>query len=200
MTGLPDNILRSRRARRSQAQRPALRRHGNWHLGFVQRRRELAASPAQSPVTPIHDMVIHDDALTVATHGRSFWVLDGLGPLRQASATIAAEDAHLFTPDTTFRTREGHVSPRRYPIGENPPSGAILYYYLKEAPKDPAKLELLDADGKVIRSFTSEEKKTDTGARRRRTRCTGRTYSRQTRPESFRLGSALRTAHKSSRD
>jgi len=115
------------------------------------------------PVTPIHDMVIHDDALTVATHGRSFWVLDGLGPLRQASASIAAEDAHLFTPDTTFRTREGHFSPRRYPVGENPPSGAVLYYYLKDAPKDPAKLELLDADGKVIRTFTSEEKKTDTG-------------------------------------
>jgi hypothetical protein len=108
-------------------------------------------------------MVIHDDALIVATHGRSFWALDGLGPLRQASASIAAEDAHLFTPDTTFRTREGHVSPRRYPIGENPPSGTILYYYLKEAPKDPAKLELLDGDGKVIRTFTSEEKKTDTG-------------------------------------
>jgi photosystem II stability/assembly factor-like uncharacterized protein len=115
------------------------------------------------PVTPIHDMVIHDDALTVATHGRSFWVLDDLSPLRQASATVAAEDAHLFTPNTAVRTREGHVNPRRYPIGENPQSGAILYYYLKEAPKDPAKLELLDAGGKVIRTFTSEEKKTDTG-------------------------------------
>lgn len=55
------------------------------------------------------------------------------------------------------------MNPRRYPIGENPPSGAILYYYLKDAPKDPAKLELLDADGKVIRSFSTEEKKTDIG-------------------------------------
>jgi hypothetical protein len=108
-------------------------------------------------------MIIHDDALTVATHGRSFWVLDDLSPLRQANATIAAEDAHLFTPNTAVRTREGHVNPRRYPIGENPQSGAILYYYLKEAPKEPAKLELLDTNGKVIRSFTSEEKKTDTG-------------------------------------
>jgi hypothetical protein len=115
------------------------------------------------PPTPIHDMVIHDDNLAVATHGRSFWVLDDLSPLRQASASIAAEDAHLFTPNTAVRTREGHFNPRRYPVGENPPSGAILYYYLKDAPKDPAKLELLDADGKVIRSFTSEEKKSDTG-------------------------------------
>ena len=111
------------------------------------------------PVTPVHDLVIHDDDLAVATHGRSFWVLDDISPLRQAAASIAAEDAHLFTPRTSYRTRIGHFNPRRYPIGENPPDGAILYYYLKEEPKEPAKLELLDVQGKVIRSFTSEQKK-----------------------------------------
>src|SRR5258706_559972 len=104
-------------------------------------------------------MIIHDDDLVVATHGRSFWVLDDVGPLRQVSASVAAEDAHLFKPDTAFRTRMGHFNPRRYPLGENPPSGAILYYYLKEEPKEPAKLELLEGQGKVIRSYTSEEKK-----------------------------------------
>lgn len=113
------------------------------------------------PTTPIHDLVIHDDDLAVATHGRSFWVLDDLSPLRQAAASVAAEDAHLFTPDAAFRTREGHFNPRRYPVGENPPSGAILYYYLKEAPKESAKLELLDAEGKVVRKFSSEEKKVE---------------------------------------
>ncbi len=111
------------------------------------------------PTTPIHDMIIHDDDLVVATHGRSFWVLDDVGPLRQASPSIASEDAHLFKPDIAVRTRTGHVNPRRYPIGENPPAGAILYYYLKEDPKEPAKLEILDNQGKVIRSYTSEEKK-----------------------------------------
>ena len=113
------------------------------------------------PPTPIHDLVIHDDNLAVATHGRSFWVLDDVSPLRQAAASIASEDAHLFTPRTAFRTREGHFNPRRYPVGENPPSGALLYYYLKDAPKEVAKLELVDADGKVIRSFSSEEKKVE---------------------------------------
>jgi photosystem II stability/assembly factor-like uncharacterized protein len=111
------------------------------------------------PTTPIHDMIIHDDDLVVATHGRSFWVLDDIGPLRQAGASLAAEEAHLFKPDAAFRTRMGHFNPRRYPIGENPPSGATLYYYLKEEPKEPAKLEILDSHGKVIRSYTSEEKK-----------------------------------------
>jgi hypothetical protein len=88
-------------------------------------------------------------------------VLDDISPLRQAAAPIAAEEAHLFTPRTAWRTRAGHFNPRRYPVGENPPNGAILYYYLKEEQKQPAKLELLDAQGKVIRSFTSEAKKTE---------------------------------------
>jgi len=112
------------------------------------------------PNAPIHDLIVHDNDLTVATHGRSFWVLDDLAPLRQMTAAIAGEDAHLFAPSIATRTRIGHVEPRRYPIGENPPSGAVLYYWLKEAPKEPAKLEVLDAQGKVVRSYTSEAKKT----------------------------------------
>jgi photosystem II stability/assembly factor-like uncharacterized protein len=116
------------------------------------------------PPTPIHDMVLHDDDLTVATHGRSFWVLDDVSPLRQASPSIAVEDAHLFTPRTAFRTRAGHIDPRHYPIGENPPAGAIFYYYLKEEPKDAAKLEFLDEPGKVIRSYSSDEKKKEEAA------------------------------------
>src|SRR5262249_6549867 len=112
------------------------------------------------PNTPIHDLVVHGHDLSVATHGRSFWGLDDLGPLRQMSAGLAGEPAHLFTPRRAVRTRLGHANPRRYPIGENPPDGAVLYYWLKEAPKEPAKLEFLDAQGKVIRKFTSEQKKT----------------------------------------
>jgi hypothetical protein len=163
ITGLPDNIYVH--AVREDPKRKGLLYAGTETGIWVSFNDGANWQPLQLnlPFTPIHDMVIHDDALTVATHGRSFWVLDDLSPLRQVSATTAAEDAHLFTPNTAVRTREGHVSPRRYPIGENPPSGAILYYYLKEAPKETVKLELLDGDGKVIRSFTSEEKKTDTG-------------------------------------
>jgi photosystem II stability/assembly factor-like uncharacterized protein len=113
------------------------------------------------PVTPIHDLIIHGKDLVAATHGRSYWVLDDLSPIRQLTSTIAVEDAQLFAPAPAVRTRTGHTSRRRYAIGENPPDGAILYYSLKEKPKDPAKLELLDAQSKVIRSFTSEKKKTE---------------------------------------
>jgi photosystem II stability/assembly factor-like uncharacterized protein len=113
------------------------------------------------PTTPVHDLIIHGDDLVVATHGRSFWVLDDIGPLRQATSAFASEEAHLFTPRTATRTRMGHTKRRRYAIGENPPDGAILYYYLKDEPKASVKLELLDAQGKVIRAFSTEEKKSE---------------------------------------
>ena len=113
------------------------------------------------PTTPIHDLIVHENDLAVATHGRSFWVLGDLSPLRQLTTATPAEEAHLFTPAAAVRTRIGHTSRRRYAVGENPPEGAIIYYQLKEKPKDSAKLEILDTQEKVIRSFSSEKKKTE---------------------------------------
>src|SRR5262249_49101485 len=98
------------------------------------------------PVTPVHDMVIHSNDLAIA-------------PLRQADSGSSLHDAHLFKPSPATRTRLGHTKRRRYAIAENPPDGAILYYYLKEEPKEPIKLEILDSTGKVIRTFSSEQKK-----------------------------------------
>jgi len=111
------------------------------------------------PVTPVHDMVIHANDLAIATHGRAFWILDDIAPLRQADPAIALGDSHLFKPSNATRTRLGHMKRRRYAIAENPPEGAILYYYLKEEPKEPIKVEVLDPAGKTIRTFSSAEKK-----------------------------------------
>jgi photosystem II stability/assembly factor-like uncharacterized protein len=111
------------------------------------------------PNTPIHDLIIHNDDLIVATHGRSFWVLDDIGPLRQLTPAISNEPAHLFAPSTAIRTRIGHRERRRYAIAENPPQGAIFYYWLKEKPKEPIKLEVLDDQGKILRSENSVVKK-----------------------------------------
>ncbi len=116
------------------------------------------------PVTPIHDMVIHGNDLTVATHGRAFWILDDISPLRQMDASIFASAAHFFVPAEALRTRTGHFGRRRYAIGENPLGGGVLYYYLKEEPNTPIKLEILDGSGKVIRTYTSEAKKKDNEA------------------------------------
>jgi photosystem II stability/assembly factor-like uncharacterized protein len=111
------------------------------------------------PTTPIADLIIHGDDLLVATHGRAFWSLDNIDPLRQMKAGMISEDLRIFAPSTVTRTRTGHSRTRRYAIGENPAAGAALHYYLKEEPKNPAKLEILDEQGKVIRAYSSEEKK-----------------------------------------
>jgi photosystem II stability/assembly factor-like uncharacterized protein len=111
------------------------------------------------PTTPIHDLIIHNDDLIVATHGRSFWVLDDIGPLRQLTAAIASEPAHLFAPSTAIRTRLGHREKRRFAIAENPPQGALLYYWLKEKPKESIKLEVIDDQGKILRTVSSAVKK-----------------------------------------
>ena len=111
------------------------------------------------PNSPVHDMVIHGNDLAVATHGRAFWILDDISPLRQADASTVSAEAHLFAPATAVRSRMYHVRRRRSAIGENPPNGALLYYYLKEEPKEAIKIEVLDGSGKVIRTLTSAEKK-----------------------------------------
>jgi photosystem II stability/assembly factor-like uncharacterized protein len=111
------------------------------------------------PTTPIHDLIIHNDDLVVATHGRSFWVLDDIGPLRQLTPGISSEPVHLFAPSSAIRTRLGHREKRRFAIAENPPQGAILYYWLKEKPKESIKLEVIDGQGKTLRTVSSAVKK-----------------------------------------
>lgn len=109
------------------------------------------------PVAPIHDLVVKNDDLVVATHGRSFWILDDLAPLQQLAAgraQIAAADAHLFTPSPAQRGR-GTRGGGGGMSGANPPSGAVIYYTLKSAPRDAITLEILDAQGKRVRQFSS---------------------------------------------
>lgn len=111
------------------------------------------------PQTPIHDLVVKDDDLVVATHGRSFWVLDNLTPIRQASAQAATADMILYQPQTALRLHYPEEFDRRQPVGENPPAGAMIDYYFKTAPKEEVTLDILDAQGKVVRHLSSKEKK-----------------------------------------
>jgi photosystem II stability/assembly factor-like uncharacterized protein len=109
------------------------------------------------PTTPIHDLAVKDDDLVAATHGRSFWILDDVSPLRQASAAIAGEDFHLFKPATATRLHFPDAVERRRPVGDNPPKGAILYYYMKSKPseKEEITLEIFDAQGKRVRHLSN---------------------------------------------
>jgi photosystem II stability/assembly factor-like uncharacterized protein len=107
------------------------------------------------PVVPITDLVVKDDDVVVATQGRSFWILDDIGPLRQMAAETASGTA-LFKPDVAwlFGGPVGGTGGR----GANPPFGAIVYYRLQAEPseKDTVALEFLDGEGKLIRKITSK--------------------------------------------
>jgi photosystem II stability/assembly factor-like uncharacterized protein len=113
------------------------------------------------PVSPVHDLVIKDNDLVAATHGRSFWILDDIAPLRQLSADVQASPAHLFAPSPAMRVRASTHGdtplPPEEPAGENPPPGAIFYYYLKSPTQGEVKLEVLDARGQVMRSYSSKD-------------------------------------------
>ncbi len=111
------------------------------------------------PPTPIHDLVVKDDDLVVATHGRSFWVLDDLTPVRQAKDESAQADFVLYQPATGLRLHYSEEFDRRQPVGENPPPGALIDYYLKAEPKDEVTLDILDGQGKVVRHLSNKEKK-----------------------------------------
>src|SRR5438132_398251 len=111
------------------------------------------------PVSPIHDLVVKDDDLVAATHGRSFWVLDDVTPLRQVTTQSAQADTILYQPETALRLHYPEEIDKRQPVGDNPPPGAMIDYYLKTGPKDEVTIDILDASGKLVRHLSSKEKK-----------------------------------------
>jgi photosystem II stability/assembly factor-like uncharacterized protein len=114
------------------------------------------------PATSIRDLVIHNDDLVVGTHGRSFWILDDITPLRQLDAGVAAADVFLFKPQVTYRVRRNVGTdtplPPDEPVGQNPPDGAILYYYLKADAAAPVTLEVFDRDNRLVRRYASTDR------------------------------------------
>ena len=113
------------------------------------------------PATSIRDLVIHDDDIVVGTHGRSFWILDDMTPLRQLTAKSGSSETFLFKPKLTYRFRRDRNTdtplPPEEPAGKNPPDGAIINYRLGAGSGTPVVLEILDATGKAIRTFSSAD-------------------------------------------
>ena len=140
------------------------------------------------PVVPVYDMKVKDSDLVAATHGRSFWILDDLSPLRQLAGDQKA--AKLVTPRTTIRTRlawsagmsfsetgisyspafgigagtesiegaEGDRTRQYIDVGENPPNGAIIYYWLPKDADGPVALTFKTAKGETIVRYVSDNK------------------------------------------
>jgi len=110
------------------------------------------------PVSSVRDLVVHGDDLVIATHGRSFWILDDITPLRQAAEGSNGKVPFLYRPQTTVRIDNdgfpGTPLPPEEPTAENPPNGAILDYYLPAQAQSVA-IKIYDARGKLVQHITS---------------------------------------------
>ncbi|RMF84965.1 MAG: glycosyl hydrolase, partial [Nitrospinota bacterium] len=139
------------------------------------------------PVVPIYDLVVKDNDLIAATHGRSFWILDDLTPLHQLNEQVTRSPLHLFSPRPAYRfpppigsgrpggpgknyrlasgvpatfyerkTPEGETVRDLLDAGQNPPDGVIITYYLREEPEGEVTLTFRDAQGEIIKRFSSQ--------------------------------------------
>src|SRR5476649_890193 len=113
------------------------------------------------PASSIRDLIVKDDDVVAATHGRGFWILDNITPLRQLNAAVSGAAAFLFKPQTALRVRWDMNTdtplPPDEPAGPNPPEGAIIDYYLKSAAPGPVTLEIFGSDGKPVRKYSSTD-------------------------------------------
>jgi hypothetical protein len=111
------------------------------------------------PATSVRDLILKDDDIAVATHGRGFWILDNITALRQPE--IANDATMLFKPQTAMRVRWNFNTdtplPPDEPAGENPPEGAMIDYRITANSTDPVSLEIKDGKGSVVRRYTSTD-------------------------------------------
>ena len=112
------------------------------------------------PATSIRDLVVHNDDLVVGTHGRSFWILDDITPLRQITTSVASDNFTLFKPQDAVRVRWNMNSdtplPPDEPSGDNPPDGAIINYYLKNNAQHVT-IEIFDRAQQLVRKYSSDD-------------------------------------------
>jgi photosystem II stability/assembly factor-like uncharacterized protein len=127
------------------------------------------------PPVPVYDTAIHGDDLIAATHGRAFWVLDNITPIRQAKPEIASQPAFLYTPAVAYRTHGGGrggggggaAAGGGARVGQNPPAGAVIDYYLSAVPSGPVTIEIADSKDNVVHHAASGERGEGAGGRGR---------------------------------
>jgi photosystem II stability/assembly factor-like uncharacterized protein len=113
------------------------------------------------PTTSVRDATIHGDDLIIATHGRGFWILDDITPLRQLTGNTAAQPVIFFVPEMAIRVDNdaflGTPLPPEEPTAKNPPDGAIIDYVLNASAKEVS-LEIFDANNRLVRHISSSQK------------------------------------------
>ncbi|MFQ6047122.1 MAG: WD40/YVTN/BNR-like repeat-containing protein, partial [Gemmatimonadales bacterium] len=107
------------------------------------------------PITPVTDLLVHENDLVVATQGRSLWILDDLSPLQQIGPDLAGGGNHLFQPRDAYRLRLAYSGTRPGPWPENPPEGAMIFYSLEREPQGEVRLEITDQGGRKVKSYSS---------------------------------------------
>jgi photosystem II stability/assembly factor-like uncharacterized protein len=158
--GIPDGTIVN--AVREDPKRPGLLFAGTEEAVFVSLDEgdSWQSLRLNMPATSIRDLVIKDDDLVVGTHGRSFWILDDITPLRQVDARVLAAEAFLYEPQQATRVRWSMNTdtplPPDEPAGQNPPDGAVINYWLKSA-ADAVTLEITDAAGAIVRRYSSRD-------------------------------------------
>ena len=114
------------------------------------------------PTTSVRDLVVHDNDLIACTQGRGIWILDDIAPLREISASLENESVHLFEPSQAWRTRGNENRDTPYPpstpLGQNPPDGAIIDYWLKNDANGTLTLTIKDSQGNIVKEYSSEVK------------------------------------------
>ncbi|HTZ70656.1 MAG TPA: hypothetical protein VMB71_08405 [Acetobacteraceae bacterium] len=129
-------------------------------------------SPLQQnlPTAWVRDLLVHGNDLIAATQGRGIWVLDNITPLRQVTADLGTEEAHLFASEAAYRvhpdTNADTPLPPETPLGENPPAGAVIDYWLGGDTSGPISLDIQDDAGNIVRHFASGEKPVPPNAER----------------------------------
>ena len=121
------------------------------------------------PATSVRDFAIYGTDLIVATHGRGFWVIDDISPLRQVTGAALAAEACLFKPADAINVIQGGDDgtplQKDEPLAPNPPAGAAIDYWLRAAATGPVTLDILDAGGTLVKSYSSETPAGPAGAR-----------------------------------
>jgi photosystem II stability/assembly factor-like uncharacterized protein len=116
------------------------------------------------PASSVRDLIVKDDDLAVATHGRGFWILDDITPLRQIDAATATREAVLFKPATAWRVRWNTSTDMPWPKDEptlpNPPEGTPINYFLRTPAAGPVVLEILTSTGRLVRRYSSADQLT----------------------------------------
>jgi len=167
VTGLPTDV--PARVVREDRERPSLLYAGTQAGAWVSLDRGDHWQPLQLnlPTVAVNDLVVHGADLVAATWGRGLWILDDVTPLRQSdTARASAAPAYLFEPAPVTRVRwdvnQDTPLPPEVPTGQNPPDGAIMDYYLREAARGPVTLTIRTAAGQVVREYSSNATPADT--------------------------------------